>query len=348
MCEASGMAHAPRVLETHAEWRADDVADAAKWTETFSASEQEELDAALRGVADRAERLLEIGRDDFPLPTIAEKLRAVEHELIEGRGFVLLRGIERARYSQAEMELLYWGIGMHLGQPWPQNKRGHLLGDVVDQGKAANDPTSRGNELGGAIKFPYHSDGSDLVGLLCLQKAKSGGASTVANAVAVHNDLVRESPELAAALYEPQPFDFRGEHPEGGRPWYQMPVFTDWKGRLFVRYIRPYILASQRHEDAPRIDAEAEAAMQRVDAMTEDRSYNVFMDLLPGDMQFVNNYHVLHAREAYVDDRDAGLVRHLKRLWLETRCLEDRPAYFQNNVGTHWAKRPSVSRIGHA
>lgn len=344
MCQAVGVAQAPRVLESHAEWRADDVADAAKWTQTFTPAELEELDAALRSVADRADRLLEIGREDFALPSLSERLRGVERELIEGRGFVLLRGIERERYSREEMELLYWGIGMHLGTPWPQNQHGHLLGDVVDQGKAPDDPTARGNEIG-AIKFPYHSDGSDLVGLMCLQRAKSGGASTVANAVAIHNDLVREAPELAAALYEPQPYDFRGEQAEGSRPWYELPVFTDWNGRLFVRYIRPYILASQRHEAAPRISERAEAAMQRVDAMTEDRRYNVFMEFQPGDMQFVNNYHVLHAREAYVDDREAGLVRHLKRLWLETRSLADRPAYFRNNVGSHWAKRPSVSRV---
>ncbi len=339
------MPHSPRVLETHAEWRAGDVADPGLWTEHFTPPELAELDAALRHVTARTRDPLEIGRDDFPLPSLAVRLEKIEQELIDGRGFALLRGLPRERYSQEEMELLYWGIGMHLGRPWPQNKRGHVLGDVTDQGKPATDQTSRGNELGGEFDFPYHSDGSDLVGLLCLQKAKSGGASTVANALAIHNDLVREAPELAAALYEAQPYDFRGEQPPGGRGWYEMPVFTDWGGRLFVRYIRPYILASQRHADAPRIEPEAERAMQRVDAMTRDPSYNVFMDLEPGDMQFVNNYHVLHARKAYVDDREAGLVRHLKRLWLETEVLAERPPYFRSNPASHWGRERTVSRL---
>ena len=88
---------------------------------------------------------------------------------------------------------------------------------MTDQGKAAGDPTSRGNEIGG-IAFPYHSDGSDLVGLLCLERAKEGGTSTVCNAVAIHNELVRTRPDLAAELYEPQPYDFRGEQPSGGAP----------------------------------------------------------------------------------------------------------------------------------
>ena len=109
--------------------------------------------------------------------------------------------------------------------------------------------------------------------------------------------------------------------------------------------VREDIVASQRHEGAPRIREDAERAMQRIDAMTQDRHYNVFMDLEPGDMQFINNYHVLHARTAYEDDREAGLIRHLKRLWLRTECLEDRPAHFQRNIAPHWEKARSVSRI---
>jgi Taurine catabolism dioxygenase TauD, TfdA family len=338
----------PRILEAACEWRADDVADESAWTEHLGGAEVAELDEALRFALAHSSDILDVDREAFPLPTLAERLKTIERELIGGRGFVRIRGIPRARYSQAEMEMLYWGIGMHLGKPWPQNKHGHLLGDVTDQGKTGAEADSRGNEIGGAAPFPYHSDGADLVGLMCLQKARSGGLSTVANAVSIHNDLVRESPELAAALYQPLPYDFRGEQPAGARKWYVMPAFTEFGDRLFVRYIRPYILASQRHADAPRITAAAEAAMQRVDALTQDRSYNVFMDLEPGDIQFVNNYHVLHARTTYVDDRAAGLVRHLKRLWLETEVLAERPALFRNNLSLDWGKRRTVSRIGAA
>jgi hypothetical protein len=66
------------------------------------------------------------------------------------------------------------------------------------------------------------------------------------------------------------------------------------------------------------------------------------MTFEPGDMQFVNNYHVLHGRKAYVDDPDAGRVRWLKRLWLATDILgpDDRPARFQAAGATsHWARK---------
>lgn len=334
----------PQVLEIAAEWHAADVADESIWTESLGRGELEEIDAALCMALEKSQDVMDISKQDFPLPTLQSRLKGIERELIDGRGFVRLRGVDRERYSREEMEMIYWGIGMHLGAPWPQNQYGHVLGDVTDQGVDPASPKSRGNEIG-SVGLPYHSDGSDLVGLMCLQGPRTGGLSTVANALAIHNDLVRESPELAASLYEPQPYDYRGAEPTGAKRWYEIPVFTNWNGRLFVRYIRPYILASQRFEDAPRIGELAERAMKRVDEMTQDPNYNVFMALEPGDMQFINNYHVLHARTAYEDDREAGLVRHLKRLWLATEVLADRPPYFQQNLSSDWEKARSVSRI---
>ena len=87
----------------------------------------------------------------------------------------------------------------------------------------------RGNEIG-LVGLDYHTDGSDLVGLMCLRAAQSGGLSCVANAVAIYNELVRTRPDLAAALYEPLPYDFRGEQPPGGLPYYTFPVFTEHDG----------------------------------------------------------------------------------------------------------------------
>jgi hypothetical protein len=332
----------PRVLEEQCEWTAGDVADEEVWTERFTDAELSELDASLRHALKHSDDVLELTRDDFPLPTLAARLADIERELIDGRGFVRLRGIDRSAYTQEEMELLYWGIGAHLGLPWAQNKHGHVLGDVTDQAKAVNDPTARGNELGG-VALPFHCDGSDLVGLMCLENGLAGGLSAVANSVAIHNRLVRERPDLAAALYDEFPYDFRGEQADGAKPYYLVPVFTEWDGRLFVRCIPPYIWASQRHADAPRLTDVQTEALQAVVAMADDPDNHVLMDLLPGDIQFINNFHVLHGRTAYEDDRAGGHIRHLKRLWLETTVLTSRPPYFANR--SHWEAKRSASRM---
>jgi hypothetical protein len=326
-------------LETACEWGREDLGHSYVFhlTDTHVA----ELDAALQQAEARVDDVLDITRDMFPLPTLGPELERTTQDLINGRGVALLRGLPVERYSKDRASAIYWGVGTWLGQPWPQNAKGHLLGDVTDQGRRADDPTARGNEIGG-LAFPFHSDGSDLVGLFCLDAGADGGASLVANVVKIHNDLVREEPDVAAELYGAFPYDLRGEQAPDSRPWYFMPIFTRHGDRLFSRYIRPYIASSARHEGAPRPSDAAREAMDRLDAMCADPQYHVAMDLEPGDMQFINNYHVLHARDAYQDDRDSGRVRHLKRLWLETDLLTDEQKperYRLGRTDSWWSRR---------
>ncbi len=331
----------PQPLETHAEWRAADVSDPATWTLRLTDDDHRELDAALAVARSRRTDVLDVTADDFPLPGLADRLDALVHELVDGRGFARIAALDVERLGPDDASWMYWGIGRHLGDPWPQNVKGHLLGDVRDQGKAIDDPTARGNEIGGSA-LGFHSDGSDLVGLLCLDPGVDGGESMVANALLAHNELVRRDPDLAAELYAPLPYDFRGEQRPGGRPFYSVPAFVAHRDRLFVRYIPAYIHASQRHAEAPRLSEPQRAAMDAFDALIADRDLRVEMRLERGEMQFVNNYHVLHARRGYTDDPAEGRVRWLKRLWLATDVLgpEDRPDRYQRTGAMeHWGER---------
>ncbi len=336
---------APVELETHANWRASDIGNPDEWTLRLTDGHHGELDAALARARSVTDDVLDVTVDDFALPTLGPLLDSLAEELVNGRGFVRIAALDVDRLGAEDASWIYWGIGMHLGQPWPQNAKGHLLGDVKDQGKAPDDPTARGNEIGGH-PLGFHSDGSDLVGLFCIDSGVSGGESLVANAVGAYNALVRTRPDLAAVLYEPLPYDFRGEQQPGGRPFYSVPAFTRHTGptgdRLFVRYIRPFIQASQRHAEAPRLtDAQVEA-MDAYDVLINDPDNQVEMALRPGDIQFVNNYHVLHGRRRYVDDTASGRVRWLKRLWLATDILgpDDRPERFQRTGAMgHWGNR---------
>ena len=331
-----------RPLEKHCEWTADDMRDPALWTEVLTKPELEEIDAAVRFAQKKSGNLLEIGAADFPLPRVRERIARIKQELVNGRGVVRLRGVDRARYDNDEMCLIYWGVGAHLGRPWAQNAAGHVLGDVTDQGKAYDDPTSRGNEIGG-MKLPFHCDGSDLVGLMCLDPGAEDGLSRVANAVSLHNTLVRELPSLAAALYQPLPYDYRGEQQKGAKPFYLVPGFTEWGDRLFMRLIPPYILASQIHAEAPRLSDLQREALAWMNETAESGRFNVEMAFEAGDIQFINNYHVLHGRGAYLDR--PGKVRHLKRLWLETDAYDTRPPYFVNTVSSSWNEKRVISRL---
>ena len=323
----------PQVLETACEWTAEEVSDPAVWTERLSPVEIDELDAAVKHAFDVSADFMRIGKAEFPLPTLAPRLKRIENDLINGRGFALLRGLPRERWTNDEMSMAYWGIGAHLGKPWPQNAKGHLLGDVTDQGKLPGDPTARGNELGQiglglplrrvrpcGPALPAERRRRRAVRRLQLRRpAQPAGAGAAGTS---RRNSTSPSPSTIGASRSPES--------AAGIPCRCSPAHGD---RLFVRLIRPYVLASQRHADAPRLTDRAIEALAWMQEMAESNAYAVIMDFQPGDMQFINNYHVLHGRTAYVDDRAAGQVRHLKRLWLETEVLEDRPEQFNQPHG---------------
>jgi hypothetical protein len=116
----------PRKLDTHVDWHAEDVADPASWTIALTTEDHKELDHALASAKADSEDLLEIDRLAFPLDTLAEKIGAIGRELIDGRGFVRISALDVERYCDDDLTMLYWGIGIHLGDPWPQNRRGHV------------------------------------------------------------------------------------------------------------------------------------------------------------------------------------------------------------------------------
>lgn len=331
-------------LDQHVNWRSDDMKDPSVWTMTLTSEDRGELDRALAHAKSVSHDVLDIGREDFPLNGFADKIRQVDHELLHGRGFVRLSALDGDHYSDEDLTLIYWGIGMHLGDPWPQNKHGHVLGDVIDQGKDISDPTGRGNEYG-AIALDFHTDGSDIVGLMCLHEAKSGGLSLIANAVAIHNHMVETRPDLAEALYNPMPWDFRGEEPPGGTPYYMKTPFTEHDGGFYLSCVPHYIRTSQRHEDAPRLTELQLEALTLLEDLARQEEFQVAMPLRRGEMQFIYNYHVLHGRTSYIDDADSKHRRHLKRLWLSSRSLTNRPKHFKLFTATHWNANRTASKI---
>ena len=311
-----------------ADWRGAELAHENEWIRHLTDAEIGELETALAHAKAKGLSGTQVTRADFPLPGMAATLDALGEELANGRGFFLLRGLPVWRYSKEDAATIYWGLGTYLGRPWPQNARGDLLGDVRDTGKSIADPHVRGYET--TVHLPFHTDGSDLVGLLCLRDAKSGGLSSLVSSVACHNELARTRPDLLKRLYEPFFYDWRGEHPAGGDPYYAMPVFTLHDGRLFNRYIRGYINSAQRFQELPRLSPFEIEALDTLDGLTMNPEFRLDMVLQPGDMQFINNYVLFHSRTKYEDFEDEDRRRHLKRLWLATDKIVSRPKSFED------------------
>jgi alpha-ketoglutarate-dependent taurine dioxygenase len=242
----------------------------------------------------------------------------VQTALESGRGFAIIHGPVRDRYSPEEMEVCYWLIGQLLGRPIEQNVQGTLLYDVRDTGQ---DVRSGVRFSVTNAKSGFHTDNSfgrgvaDYVGLLCLQSAKFGGLSQVVSGYTVHNELLARHPDALDALYQSFQIDRRGGVRPGEGPTAQYPVLA-WDGRgLIFRYLRYWIESGHDKIGQPLSNAQR-AALDALDDVANDPALRVEFALLPGDLFFINNRWILHNRTAFEDHSEPEQRRHLVRLWL--------------------------------
>ena len=308
------MSQPPGPIAGPAAWRGEDLRGSDAWIHTFSASELSELHRALARVHADSLTLPEIGRDDFPLPTLGPRLQALRHELLHGRGFAVLRGLPLERYALEDAAAIYWGIGAWFGRPRSQNARGHLLGHVRDVGYDVGDPNVRTYQT--TKRQYYHTDSVDIVALLCVRKAKSGGLSSLVSSVTAYNELLRHRPDVLPTLFEPFHVDRRGEVPPGMDPWFAVPIFNWYAGFLTTIYVRRYIESAQRFAEVPRLTARQIEALDALDAVLEDPRVHLQMAFEPGDIQLVHNHQILHDRTEFEDWPEPSRKRHLLRLWL--------------------------------
>ncbi|HET7160042.1 MAG TPA: TauD/TfdA family dioxygenase, partial [Burkholderiales bacterium] len=211
--------HKRAIITGPAAWIGPQIQQNDSWIYRLPDAALEEIDAALAH-AKRRGVTIPFTREAFPLPRFAPELDAILAEVENGRGFVLMRGIPRHRYTDAECELIYWGLGAHLGHPVSQNARGHRLGHVRDEGRVIADPNARAYQTNQRMDFHTDLLPIDVLGLFCLRTAKSGGASKLVSALTVHNILREERPDLLEALYGTFHLDWRGEEPPGEQPWF--------------------------------------------------------------------------------------------------------------------------------
>ena len=306
-------------------WIGPDIQHDASWIFCFDEASLEEIDAALRHAVRIGVRI-PFGRDAFPLPRVAGTLDRILEEVERGRGFLLVRGIPRHRYSDAECEMIYWGLGVHLGTPVSQNARGHLLGHVRDEGRTIADPNARAYQTNQRMDFHTDMLPVDVLGLFCLRTAKSGGASKLVSALTVHNVLRAERPDLLEALYGSFHVDWRGEEPAGEKPWFTVPMFSERDGKVTVRINGiAYFDSAARHGDECRPRAIQREALEKVQEIANRRELMLSMDFQEGDLQLINNHTMLHAREAYEDYPEPGRERHLLRMWIAVDDTRRRP-----------------------
>lgn len=303
-----------QVPHTRAVWRSADVHADRSWCITLTDTQRSTLvDAARRaGAADLEADA--ISRTTFPLDALADDIATWSDLLQHDRGFLLLRGFPVDQLDERETELAFIGLGAHLGTPIGQNRHSDLLTHIRDEQLPADAGPVRRYRTN--LRQDFHTDAADIIGLLCLHAARTGGESKLASSWALVDALRTTRPELLDALATPMPWDRQGDVPDGQAPWFTLAPLSAIDGLPRLFYVGWYLRDSQQHADAPRLTALQLEAMEALEALANDPVFHVEMEFTPGDIQFVNNGRILHAREAYVDHPEPERRRHLLRLWL--------------------------------
>ena len=323
-------------------WTRADVEADRSWLFQLTPRWIGEIEAGLGELHRRGRTLDTMTRDDFALPTLAPELaRRMWGEVCSGRGFNVMRGLPVGRYTDAEAAMIVWGLGLHLGQGVSQNAAGDKLGHVFNQGKDYEALNVRGYQTSHELKF--HTDSGDLLGLMCLRQAREGGLSSISSAHTVYNAILGEHPEYMPLLLRGFEFDRRGEEtPFQGAVSGHLPIFADVEGDVSIRYVRQAIKTA-RPKLGLQFSAEELAALDFLDSVARREDVCFSMMLEPGDMQWVNNYTVMHSRTEYADHPEPGRERHMLRLWIKLhgwRKLD--PAQLDHDPESGWSRRDGI------
>jgi len=320
---------------TAATFRSDD------WIRHLSATHLREIDSAIARLVSRGRALDTVTRHDVEAPAFAEFLQTFIHHDLGRRGFGMLRGFPADKYSREEIEMFFWGMGTLMGKCVSQNADGDRLGHVRDQGRDYNALNVRGYQT--QAHLPFHCDPSDVVGLFCLNKAREGGLSSVVSGISMYNVLLQEKPQYLDLLHRGFLYDRRGEETEYQAPISDfVPAYSCMDGDLSIRYVRKSMETAQQKLQTPFSDEELEV-LDYMEALSrrEDLVYSMMLE--PGDMQFCNNYLVLHSRTQYQDHDQPEKKRHMLRLWVKIPGIRKlAPEFIELHPDTGWSRREGI------
>lgn len=285
-------------------WTRRDFPDESTWSFDLTESDR-------RALVDYAEG----GGEDALTAHFTAAAQRWTQILTRAAGFVRLRRFPIEELTGDQIERAYLGLGRLLGEPVGQDREANILTHIRDE-RLPPGPGIRKYRTN--LRQDFHSDGSDLVGLLCLHPASAGGESRIASAHAVYNEMLGRAPHLVDVMYQPMPWDRNEEQSPGEPPFFELPPIMDIEGAPRLFFVAWYIRDSQRHPEAPRLSDDQRAALDLVESIANDPAFHIEMIFQPGDVQLLNNTTVLHSREAYIDDVDLNRRRHLLRLWLKT------------------------------
>jgi hypothetical protein len=310
-------------ISSPAAWRGEELLPLSeKWLHVLRADETAELSEAARALERAGKPLAQLAASDFTPRALAPLLADVRARLERGLGFVLLRGFPVRELGKQAAGLAYYWLGLQLGAPVSQNTDGDLLGHVRDTGASPLDHDVRLYKTRAELAF--HTDGADLIGLLCLRSGKSGGVSRIASSITVFNEVVRRRPDLAPLLLHTWQLHAHGQNGPAGPKTFGLPIVA-LDGAVFRMVLLTWYIrnAAQDFPEIASLDAAQRELLDLLEAIPLEPGVALDMSFQPGDVQLLKNSVILHARTEYEDWDDPDEKRHLLRLWLAQPSFAD-------------------------
>jgi len=289
------------------------------WHVALDPAAQAEILSVAETLRQQPVPLLALRPDSFDMPACRSAMARVSHILRRGVRFALVERLPIEALSEEEAKSIYWMLSSMVARPVAQKLDGTMIYDVVDTGKKPL-PGSGLRPDKSNVDLQFHNDNAynflmpEIVGLLCIRKAPSGGQSRVMSFATVHNVLKERFPEALPRLYRPFWFDRQREHGPNEEPLFSAPIFINDGGKLRARLGQHQVRNGYAMKGA--MDQETEAAIKAIDAVFTDRDLQYEFDMQPGDMQFAMNCEVGHSRTEFKDGADPAQKRLLVRLWL--------------------------------
>ena len=290
------------------------------------------IDAILADTRDLAPQA--VTREHFNHPLLDAFLSEVLDEIVRGRGVVVIGGLSPERYTVEEFERIYWGFGTHWGIAAVQSISGDRLGRV--RSKPGSSHTYQTD-----AELVFHTDPHEIIGLMCVEKAVSGGESELVSALAIHDRLAAARPDLLGALYRGFPYAFKYTARPNHVTDYDVPVFCAAGGRVSCVYVRGSIKNAAKivGRSIPKDLAEG---LDAFNAIADDPDTKLSFVLEPGEMLMVNNFTVLHSRRAFEDT--AAHRRYLLRMWLDVPNGRPVIAAYSQYIEDHHVARLDFER----
>lgn len=298
-------------------WKGEELIKDPSWVHVLTKDEVTEVESALQSVMNKGLNFEQVQSKNFELPILGKRLIEIQSKIDNYRGIFLIRGFPVQKYSIKDLEKMYFGVASYIGKMIVQDTKGTLIDYVADRGLNYESIAVRGYTTN--AELTPHCDSGDVLGLLCVRTAKSGGMNTLTSSMSIYNEILKNHPEYLDVLYNGYHFNIRGNGPPGefvDVTKHRVPLYSYYKGKLSCRYNQKAILTAEELPGVPKLSQLEKDAVDYMAEVAMNPELRFDITLKSGEMLLLNNHAVFHTRESFIDDEDPEKKRLLLRIWI--------------------------------